>query len=73
MNFAVPNAGRADADALAGTLNHRVNRLKIQIPAALGDIVGVADAMPELRSATADFTNFCHMNTPAPGTAKRLK
>jgi hypothetical protein len=22
--------------------------------------VGVADAMPELRSSTAHFTNFCH-------------
>jgi hypothetical protein len=30
--------------------------------------MGVADAMPELRTTTADFTNFCHRYTLPPGS-----
>ena len=58
LNLAVADAGRAHANALTATLNEGVHSLQIQIPAALGHIVGVADAMPELRSATAHFTYF---------------
>jgi hypothetical protein len=61
LDFAVADAGGADANPLTGALYERVHRLKIQIPAALCHIVGVADAMPELRSTTAHFTNFCHI------------
>ncbi|HSU60594.1 MAG TPA: hypothetical protein VLI55_14875 [Bryobacteraceae bacterium] len=40
-----------------------MNRLEVQIPAALADVVGVADAVSELRPTAADFTNFCHKYT----------
>lgn len=60
LHFTVADAGRANSYALARTLNDSMNSLKIQIPATLGHVVGVADAMPELRSATANFTYFRH-------------
>ena len=63
MNFAVTDAGGAHAHPLAGTLDQCVDRLQVQIPATLRNVVGMADAVPELRSATADFTNSCHKNT----------
>ena len=37
-----------------------MNTLQIQVPAALRHVVGVADLIPKLRSATAYFTSFCH-------------
>ena len=63
MDFAVADTRRADADALAGTLDQRMNRLQVQIPAAVADIVGVTDAVSELGPTAADFTNFCHKYT----------
>jgi len=62
-NFAVADAGRTDANALARAFDHGVNRLQVQIPTTLCHIVGMTDAMPELWPATTDFTNFCHKNT----------
>jgi hypothetical protein len=63
LHFAVTNAGRANADTLARTLDNRMNGLQIEIPPTLGDIVGVTDSMPKLWPAATDFTNFCHKNT----------
>ena len=63
MYFAVADARRAYLDAFTGALDHGMNTLQVQIPPSLGDIVGVADATPELRPAATDFTNFCHRNT----------
>lgn len=63
MYLAVADAGCADAHPLAAALDQRMNRLEVQIPAALGHIVGVADTVPELRPAAADLTNFCHRYT----------
>lgn len=63
MDLPVADARSADTHALAGAFDKSVNRLQVQIPAALADIVGMADAMPELRPATADLTNFCHRYT----------
>ncbi len=60
LNLAVANAGGANTQALASTFNNSMDILQIQVPATLRHIMGVADATPELRSATADFTNFCH-------------
>ncbi len=64
LYFAVADARRAYLDALSSALDHGMNTLQVQIPPSLGDIVGVADATPELRPAATDFTNFCHKNTP---------
>lgn len=58
LHFAVPNAGGTDAQTLTGALYQGMHGLQIQIPATLGHIMGMADTMPELRPAAADFTNF---------------
>jgi hypothetical protein len=73
LNFAAADAGCADANTCAGPVHKSMDRLQIQIPAALGDIVGVTDAMPELRPAATDFTNFSHKNTPWPSKAEQVK
>jgi len=53
LDFAIANAGSADAHALPGTFDHGMNGLQVQVPAALGDVMGVAHAVAILRSATA--------------------
>ncbi len=63
LDFAGANAGSTNADALSRTFDKRVHGLKIQIPAALADVMGVTDPMPELWPTTTDFTNLCHKNT----------
>jgi hypothetical protein len=60
LDFAVTDAGRAHADALSGAFDHCPHRLQIDVPAALGHIVGVADAAAELRPASTDIANSCH-------------
>ncbi len=59
-NFAALQAGRANANTLAGTLNYGAHLAQIYVPAPLGDIVGVADVIPELRPFAAHFTYACH-------------
>ena len=44
-HFAAANAGRAYAHALGGSANAGVHRTQIDVPAPLGDVVGVADAI----------------------------
>ena len=51
LDFAVPDARRADPDALACALDQSAHRLKIDIPATLGDVMCVADTIPKLRAA----------------------
>jgi hypothetical protein len=58
LDFAVANAGCADANALASAFDNGVDALQIQIPATLRNVVGVAYFMAELGSAAADITNF---------------
>jgi len=60
LNFVIADAARAGAKTLVRSINHRVHRLQIDVPAAVGHIVGVADFMPELWSPAANFTNSCH-------------
>ena len=60
LDFTVPNARRADPQPLAGAFDQGSHRLQIDIPAPLGDIVSVADAVAELRPATTNFANLCH-------------
>jgi hypothetical protein len=63
LYFAVADAGGANAHPLPSTLDECMDALQVQIPATLGHVVGMTDAMPELWSATTDFTNSCHKNT----------
>jgi hypothetical protein len=59
-HFAAANAGRADAHALCGSAHAGVHGTEIHVPAPLGYIVGVADAVSELRLLAADITLLCH-------------
>ena len=61
MNLTAANTRCANAKTLASTIYKGMNRLKINIPTALTHVVGVAYPVPKLRAATADFTNFCHI------------
>ena len=61
LNFTGANAGRAYAQTLGGAVDHCVDRLQIQIPAALADVMGVADAVAKLRAAPAYIANSCHI------------
>jgi hypothetical protein len=60
LNFAAPDAGSAHPHPFASASDERVYGLKIQIPSAFRYVVGMTDAIPELGTATTDFTNFCH-------------
>jgi hypothetical protein len=60
LDLTVPNARRADLQPFAGTLDEGANGLKIDVPAAFGDIMSVADTVAELRPATAYIANLCH-------------
>jgi hypothetical protein len=60
LDFTVPNARRADTHAPGGARYHGPDGLKVHIPATLGYVVGVADAVSELWAAATDFTFFGH-------------
>ena len=64
-DFTATQAGRADADPLSLTIHFRVHRTQINVPAPLGDVVGVADAVSRLRLLAADIALLCHW-TAAP-------
>jgi len=65
LNFVVADAARAGANPLIRSLDHRMDGLQIDVPAAVGHVVGVADFMPEPWSPAANFTNSCHfVETP---------
>lgn len=70
MNLAAANARCANTKPFPSTVHERMDPLKIQIPTALTDVMGMADAIPELRSTAAHFTNFCHKNTLPPLTPR---
>jgi hypothetical protein len=55
------NAGRTHTQPLGGAVDHRVDRLQIQIPAALADVMGVTDPVAKLRAAPAHIANSCHI------------
>src|ERR1700691_830648 len=69
LNFARADAGRTHAQPLGSAVDHRVDRLQIQIPAALADIMGVADAVAKPRTAAAYITHLCHVT----GISSRLR
>jgi hypothetical protein len=59
-DFAAAQARRADADPLALAVDLGVHRAQVDVPASLGDVVGVADAVSRLRLLAADITLLCH-------------
>ena len=60
MNSIALDATGADADPLRSSTDDCADGLKIDVPAALGHIVGVADLISELRALAAQITSFCH-------------
>src|SRR5215475_14289184 len=59
-DFAAAQAGGADANPLGRTLHLCVDRAKVDVPAPLGHVVGVADVIPKLRPLAADFAYLRH-------------
>ena len=59
-DFAAANAGSAGPYALGSTIHAGVDRTQVHIPAPLGNIVRVADAVSKLRLLAADITLLCH-------------
>ena len=60
QNLTVPDARRAHLQPLASAVDQGANGLQIDIPAALGDVVSVADTITELGPAAAYIANLCH-------------
>lgn len=65
--FAASQAGRAHADVLGRRSYFGVNGAEIDVPAALADVVGVADGVTELRTLAADIAYSCHNSRILPG------
>jgi hypothetical protein len=59
-HFAAAYAGRAHAHAFGGCADASMHGAQVDVPAALRNIVSVADAVSELRLLAADFTLLCH-------------
>jgi hypothetical protein len=59
-DFAAALAGSADADTPGRGAHLGVYRSQIYVPTPLGDVMGVADIIPELRPLAADLTYLCH-------------
>jgi hypothetical protein len=60
LNLTAPDARRADPNAPARAVDHRVNALQIHVPAPLGHIMGVADPITELRTAPTNLAHLGH-------------
>jgi CheY-like chemotaxis protein len=60
MHFSGSDTGGANPQTPAGAVDDSAHRLQVEIPAALGDVMGVTDPMAELRPPPAYFANSCH-------------
>ena len=63
-DFAAAQAGGADTDTLGRSAYFGVDRAQVHVPAPLGDVVGMADIVSELRPLAADLTYLCHRLLP---------
>ena len=59
-DFAAAQAGRADADPFSLSVDLGMHWTQVDVPAPLGHVMGVADAVSRLRPLAADFTLLCH-------------
>lgn len=53
LNFTVADAGCTGTDTLVRAVDDCPDGLKIDVPAAVGHVMGVADLMPKLRTLAA--------------------
>ena len=57
------NAGRADAQLLAGAIHKSMNVFEVRVPTATPRIIGVADDVTIVRAFAAEITLQCHNAT----------
>jgi hypothetical protein len=60
LDFAVSNAGSANANAFGSAVHDGAHALQIDVPTPLAYVVGVADPVPEHGPAPAEITYFGH-------------
>jgi hypothetical protein len=60
LNFAAFDAVGTNANPFRSAFNHRMDPLQVYVPAPFRDIMGMADAVAELRAAATNFTHFRH-------------
>ena len=60
LNPAVADAGGARTKTLGSSVHDGTHELKVHVPAPLRHVMGVTDAVAELRTLPTDFTNSCH-------------
>jgi len=65
LDFAGADARGADAQCPVSALDHGANGAQIGVPAALRDVVRVADPISVHRSLTTDVTSTSHTRTPS--------
>jgi hypothetical protein len=61
LDLTVAEAGRADLHPLGRALDEATNALKVDVPTPPGEVVGVADTIPEARSLPANVANLGHV------------
>jgi hypothetical protein len=60
LDLAVADAARANAHSLGGSVYQSPHGLKVDVPTPVGQVVSMADPVPELGTAAADLANSCH-------------
>lgn len=70
-DFTCLQTASADANPFGNAVNETSNRLQVRFKASASAIVGMRDAITELRPFAADFANFSHCVSPvvAPDTS----
>src|ERR1035437_4010841 len=60
LDAARPDAGCADTNVLAYSVNHRADALQVRVPAAAAGVICVADYVAEVRPFAANFAFLRH-------------
>jgi hypothetical protein len=60
LHFAAAQAGGANPDAPAAAVHDCPDSPQVHVPTPLGNVVGVADVVSELRCLTAHLAYLCH-------------
>src|SRR6187402_3120563 len=71
LHLAAADAARADANALDGAGDERLDRAQVRLPGARRDVVCVADLAAGHRSLAADLALLGHLKTPSSFAGKR--
>jgi hypothetical protein len=59
---ATSNARGANSGPLMGSVDDQPDALKIRVPAPLGDIICMANIIPESRGLATNLTSSCHVS-----------